>query len=76
VAPIIQLSQKQLVKHIRAGPKNNEVGTIWSETHISRLRDSADHGNVGDTLANVLALHPFITTRCASNRVSRIVLYI
>jgi hypothetical protein len=32
MAHVIQLCLKQLLGHIRAAPKNEEVGTLWSDS--------------------------------------------
>lgn len=53
MAHVIQLCLKQLLGHIRAAPKNNEVKTFWSDTQAIGLRDSANHGDVAHALAKV-----------------------
>jgi hypothetical protein len=53
MAHVIQLCLKQLLGHIRAAPKNKEVKTFWSDTQAIGLRDSANHGDVAHTPANV-----------------------
>ncbi|KAF4219054.1 hypothetical protein CNMCM5878_003909 [Aspergillus fumigatiaffinis] len=59
-AHVIQLCLKQLLGHIRAAPKNEEVGTSWSDSQVSFLKDSVDCGGVAHTLAKVRSLAIFV----------------
>lgn len=61
MAHVIQLCLKQLLGHIRAAPKNKEVKTIWSDTQVIGLRDSASHGDVAHALAKVSPELPRMT---------------
>ncbi|KAF4237720.1 hypothetical protein CNMCM8980_002379 [Aspergillus fumigatiaffinis] len=56
MAHVIQLCLKQLLGHIRAAPENLEVGTSWSDSQVSFLKDSADRDDAAHTLAKGLAL--------------------
>lgn len=53
MAHVIQLSLKQLLGHIKAAPKNDEVKTMWSDTQASCLKDFEKRGDVANTLAKV-----------------------
>ncbi|KAK6810429.1 hypothetical protein RU639_013759 [Aspergillus parasiticus] len=53
MAHVIQLCLKQLLGHIKASPQNEEVGSVWSDSQMSSLRSSADHGGVAHTLAKI-----------------------
>jgi hypothetical protein len=53
MAYVIQLCLKQLLGHIRAAPKNKEVGILWSDSQVSFLKDSVDCGDVAHTLVKV-----------------------
>jgi hypothetical protein len=53
MAHVIQLCLKQLLGYIRAAPKNEEVGTSWSDSQVSFLKDSVDCGGVAHTLTKV-----------------------
>ena len=53
MAHVIQLCLKQLLGHIRAAPRNEEVGISWSDSQVSFLRDSVECGDVAHTLAKV-----------------------
>lgn len=59
MAHVIQLCLKQLLGHIRA--ENKEVKTIWSDTQVIGLRDSASHGDVAHALAKVSPELPRMT---------------
>ncbi|KAL3258479.1 hypothetical protein ABHI18_006016 [Aspergillus niger] len=60
MAHVIQLCLKQLLGHIKAAPKNDEVSTLWSDSQASFLKDSADCGDVAHTLTKVRSLAVFV----------------
>ncbi|KAI2964925.1 hypothetical protein CBS147323_6033 [Aspergillus niger] len=60
MAHVIQLCLKQLLGHIKAAPKNDEVSTLWSDSQSSFLKDSADCGDVAHTLTKVRSLAVFV----------------
>jgi len=67
MAHVIQLCLKQLLGHIRAAPKNQEIANVWSDSQVSCLRDSADDGDVAHTLTKVKTHITQLTTSNGAN---------
>ena len=67
MAHVIQLCLKQLLGHIRAAPKSQEIATVWSDSQVNCLRDSADDGDVAHTLTKVKALTTQLTRSSGAN---------